>query len=120
LYIIYDIIYQVGIYYETKQTNNNYFDADVSINNNQIIPFFVLIVIGSIDVEIQKTDWYSFFPHLEQYVEIYEDDTLVATPDIDGHLWYKSSSIIFHILKITLFDPFGNRFSDEKKIITFF
>ena len=92
----------------------------IYLNNNQIIPFFVPLVIGSIDVEIQKTDWYSFFPHLQQYVEIYEDDTLVATPDIDGHLWYESSSMGTHTLKITLFDPFGNRFSDEKKIITLF
>ena len=79
------------------------------ISNNRIIPFFITIVIGSIDIEINVTDESGI-----EYVALYIDGNEVSNFTAPPYTWtWSEKTFGKHEIKIVATDIFGNTATTE-------
>jgi hypothetical protein len=84
----------------------------IYINNNMIMPFFIPIVIGKIDVIAGALDADGI-----DRVEFYVDDELVSTDTTEPYMWtwggFKPGLKLRHTVKTMAYDTKENHLSDE-------
>lgn len=81
----------------------------IYISNNRIIPFFITIVIGSIDIEINVTDESGI-----EYVALYIDGNEVSNFTAPPYTWtWSEKTFGKHEIKVVAADIFGNTATAE-------
>ena len=77
--------------------------------DHQIIPFFVTLIIGKIDIEINASAQKGM-----DRVEFYIDDKLKYNDTTEPYNWTWNERVFFrHIIKVIAYDSTGNSNSDE-------
>lgn len=86
------------------------------IMNRQVIPFFVTLIIGKIDIEINASAQKGI-----DRVEFYIDDELKYNDSTEPYNWTWNERAFFgHAIKVTVYDNTGNNASDEIVVWKFF
>jgi len=85
-------------------------DNGVYLFGSKILPFFVPVVIGNINIEVNAFDSDTGI----KCVEIYIDDTLKANITSEPFVWrWTERTFGRHTLKVVAFDNAGNKATDE-------
>ncbi len=89
----------------------------IYLNNNKITPFFIPIIIGAIDIDVQATDAESGMKQVEFYI----DNVLKSTDTTSPYSWTWSTMAFFsHTIKAVACDNAGNTATDEITVWKFF
>ena len=85
----------------------------IYFNNTRIIPFFIPVVIGSIDIVVNATDENSGVDHVEFYV----DDRFKANDFTTPYSWTWSEGVFgMYTIKVVAYDNAGNQATTEIKV----
>jgi PKD repeat protein len=91
-------------------------EKGIYLNNNRILPFFIIIILKDIDVEVLASDEGSGISHVEFYV----NDELKDTISVDPYTWiWDEFAFGRRTIKAVAFDNAGNSAYDEIKVWKF-
>jgi PKD repeat protein len=89
----------------------------IYVFNKTILPFFMTIIIGNIDIEITASDL-GFIERIEFYIDNSLESTVTCEPYI--FTWKDRSLINFkHIIKVIVYDNLGEFSIDEITVLRF-
>lgn len=89
----------------------------IYLKNKKTLPFFVPLIIGSINIEVNASDTETEINQVEFYI----DDELKSTDTTEQYSWtWSKRAFLRHTIKVIAYDGGGNSASDEIVVWKFF